>query len=680
MYGKKKLENLELPSLPLRREDAVYRVPGIQYIMRCRVNQEHKLLIVAFFDRAALANGFDIPKAVLYQGKDGFVTRIVEQGHVMWKKSRILSALNIKSDKGICLRISDEKTIRRFLPHKKVYSYLPDQYDGYGIANPNKDNILNRIYRYQTWLQEQNNGSKKMERRRKTDEVMKTVPAVPSAFWHWVDNMPMKHSRYMPYHRLNRKTAECTCTHCQTVSLLPAKEVKREEKGICPSCGSTVTFKADGLSYNKWDEGYSTLLQQLKNGDFILRFFQHSRTFRSGWPEAKDTNTERARLFFTKDGKITGSYKHGSSPALGRHGWYPCKEIIVGKDTKWDVAASFSARAHNDWFEPSYLYPHNMRAMLGQLDLPYSMQKDWCGQTMDVTTTLLQTLQYPFAPRLAAAGLKRLDKDIYYYSEQLASCKRSGSLHNCLCVSQELMPYLVEHDVSVEILNVLTGLPNPVEADIVYLKSARELAVIKDLIHFTTLHKIRKYIAVQKEVQQKKRHYGDIPINWRDYIQLAVELGYDVKKKSVLFPKDVMQEHDKLVQLKQIKYDPVVDAKIKKAFPALQQRYSYEDNNYLITVPRNFEDFKAEGVTLLHCLCTNKYYLNHLAGTNLIFFLRLQGASEAPYFTIRYDPRTNVILECHGYRHSNPDDAVKAFTGKWRRFIANTNPSAEEAA
>ena len=141
-----------------------------------------------------------------------------------------------------------------------------------------------------------------------------------------------------------------------------------------------------------------------------------------------------------------------------------------------------------------------------------------------------------------------------------------------------------------------------------------------------------------------------------------------------------MQEHEKLVQLKQIKYDPVVDAKHKQAYPALLQRYSYEDNNYLITVPRNFEDFKAEGVTLLHCVCTNKYYLNHLAGTNLIFFLRLQGAPEAPYFTIRYDPRTNAILECHGYRNSNPDDAVKAFTGKWRRFIANTNPGAEEAA
>lgn len=669
MYLKRKLEKLELPALPSRRDDAVYRVSSIRYIIRCRYDQEHKLLIVAFYDRQSAQNGFNRPTAVLYQSKDMFITRIQEHGNVKWKSSRILSALDMGSSEGVCLRVSDEKLIRRHLPEREIYSYLP------AGEKTEKGDILTRIYTYQTWIQEQKNEGKKQERSRKVDDNMATVPKIPDAFERWVDSEPLKHSRYMVYKRMNNKVAECTCTHCHITSLMPVSKVKHCEPGVCPSCGSAITFRAAGRSCRVWDEGYSALLQQVKNGDFLLRFFSHHRSFYRGFDCPETNMFERGRLFFTKEGNITGAYKYGSSASLGRYGWYKCNDQIVGKNTKWEVTVAMYNKEWNVWFQPAFLYPYNMRSMLGRLDMSYSLQKEWCHLTIDPTTSILQTARYPFIKRLSDAGLTRLELELYERSYQLDYTKRTGSLHSCLGVPKELMPAMKEHDVNADVLNVLSRLPNPVEEDIKHLESSRELAIILDLLGYTTMHKIRKYIAAQKDFQEKKNRYSgyNVPVHWRDYLQMAAAMGYDVRKKSILFPKDVTEEHDKLTQLKQVEYDPVVDKKIQDIHPALAQQYSFEDNDFLIVTPRNFEDFKVEGVTQLHCVCVNKYYIRHIGGDSLIFFLRRQAEPETPFYTIRYDPGNNTISECEGYRHKKPDEKIQAFTGKWLRFLKQSS-------
>jgi len=674
MYPKSVLEKLTVPPLPARKDDAVYRVRAIDYILRCRIDREHKLLIVAFYDREAVANGFQPPTAVLYQSKSEYITRIQFHGTVLWKKGRILHALEIKSDDAICLRPSDEKAVRSFLPDKKIYSFLP--------AEAHEGDILTLVYRYQTWLIQEKNNKRKKERVRKTDKIMALAPALPDAFTRWADKEPLLNSRYMYYQRMNRKEAGCTCTHCKRTSILPAKDVKHCQPGKCPACGSNIVFKSTGRSHRVWDEGYSAILQTAKNGDFLLRFFQHTRSFCRGWDTPEDNHHECARLFFTGDGAITGAYKYGDSPALGRYGWHPSKDVITGKKTRWKVPVSMYQRDWNDWFQPSFLYPHNVRGMLGRLKLSYSLQKEWCHKTMDVTTAVLQTARYPFAHLLKAEKLDTLSDELYEQSLQLTSFHRTGPLHKCLCVPKEIMPALQKHEVSVDVLNVVSRLKCPEEEDVAWLKTCRELEAARDLLDYTTFHKIKKYSQQQGVLQKKKDRYysGQTLTYWRDYLQMAKTLGYDVKKKSVLYPGNVLNEHDKLTQLVQVQYDPVVDQKIKNLYPLLEKEYGFEDNDYLVVPPRDFEDFKEEGATLLHCVCVNKYYYKHIQESSFVFFLRRQKKPDVPFYTIQYSPYNNRISQCQGYRHKSAEQKIEGFMQKWLDYLADKKRLKETAA
>jgi hypothetical protein len=151
---------------------------------------------------------------------------------------------------------------------------------------------------------------------------------------------------------------------------------------------------------------------------------------------------------------------------------------------------------------------------------------------------------------------------------------------------------------------------------------------------------------------------------------MCEELEYNLSKKSVLFPKSIKDEHDKVQQLIKIKHDPVMDVKIREVYPGLHQSYYYEDDKYLIRPPKDFNEFIKEGTKLLHCVCSNGYYKEHVEGTRLIFFIRQKKKPNTPYYTVEYDSGERRIVQCYGYRHVSSTPQIKSFTGEWlKRYV-----------
>ena len=170
---------------------------------------------------------------------------------------------------------------------------------------------------------------------------------------------------------------------------------------------------------------------------------------------------------------------------------------------------------------------------------------------------------------------------------------------------------------------------------------------------------------VTEGIWARAQDAGGIIRFWKDYISMCEKLGYNLSKKSVLFPKNVVNEHDKVSQLIRIKHDLVMDEAIKAVYPNLNGKYYYGDEDYLIRPPKDFDDFVQEGVKLLHCVCSSGYYKRHVEGTRLIFLIRKRKKPSEPFYTMEYDVDRQKIVQCQGYRHAGATSKVKAFTGKW---------------
>ena len=152
---------------------------------------------------------------------------------------------------------------------------------------------------------------------------------------------------------------------------------------------------------------------------------------------------------------------------------------------------------------------------------------------------------------------------------------------------------------------------------------------------------------------------------WSDYLQMCENLGYDIKQDRILFPKNLRDEHDKVVQLTRVRIDPEIDRKIQKIYPTLDLNYSYTDGAYLIRPPKDFQEFIDEGVSLLHCVCTNQYYIKHVEGSNLIFFVRKNDNPDEPFCTVEYDVEKCKVLQLYGFRDRKPAKEVQDFVDGW---------------
>jgi hypothetical protein len=239
-------------------------------------------------------------------------------------------------------------------------------------------------------------------------------------------------------------------------------------------------------------------------------------------------------------------------------------------------------------------------------------------------------------------------------------------------ISKAFLSLMREHDLGMEAARLRAALHSePKSEDFLWmLENKVSGSDVEAILKFTTFHKMKKYIEKQSKVCRVHVYGDETSANklmgiWKDYISMCETLGYDLAKKSVLFPKRVQHEHDKVQQLVRIKYDPVMDEKIKAIYPELDQAYSFTDKDHMIRPPKDFADFINEGVNLLHCVCTNTYYCGHVEHKSYIFFLRRVKSPNSLYYTIEYSPDTNKIIQCQGYRHKPQNAELQSFTDKW---------------
>lgn len=523
--------------------------------------------------------------------------------------------------------------------------------------------------------------------RQNYEEFMATVPALPKSFNRWVDEVPLKKSRYIFYKRQNKKTATGHCAHCHSDMQLDSVVVRHNKAGICPECESPITFKAIGRSTCLIDTVRACIIQKTANGGAVLRYFLLVRDYRTNWngwyPDHDYRNyqeyvQEPARLFLDQNGRITGAYRYQHLTILHGYGYGRSRDKIVGSDR--DYYKSFLGAWSlyvNIWFRPAYLYPYNLRGVLQQYNLSYSILKKIRElQPLDVTTYLCQSIRYPVTVTFEKLGLSRLAEDMLVHGEVPQVYHPTGSLHNRLGISKEYLALARKHNFTVYHLNLLTSSSvKPSLGDLLWLGDQKvSYDVINKILKYTTMHKIRKYLLQQlanADLNSWYLRYGNgspaeiIAGYWADYLVMSSTLEFNTRKWRVLFPKDVKDQHDKVQALVKVKHDPVMDEKVKKLYPSLDKKYSYGNDVYFLRPPMNFNEFVEEGAELMHCVASAGYFRGHVEGRSYIFLVRKRDEPDDAYFTMQFDPQKRTVNQLRGYKDIGPTEEITAFRDEW---------------
>lgn len=228
------------------------------------------------------------------------------------------------------------------------------------------------------------------------------------------------------------------------------------------------------------------------------------------------------------------------------------------------------------------------------------------------------------------------------------------------------------------VLNVEPNIFNGIDKSVLSLRSVRSIAAayrdygiyptkenVDAVLHYgfykivqiannaTTVRKILKYV----RLQNRKNSVADFGIYY-DYIVFAEKLNFDTKSKEVLFPKDLMRAHDRVIGYYRVVGNVV---KRKDFMTAIKNyaNYSYEDKEKyvdLITEPNLLALWSKKFDN-----CSYGYCDRIINGQCVIFLVRLKAFPEYPCCMFEVETDSLRVVQARDRHNHTVSKYIKDF-------------------
>ena len=153
-----------------------------------------------------------------------------------------------------------------------------------------------------------------------------------------------------------------------------------------------------------------------------------------------------------------------------------------------------------------------------------------------------------------------------------------------------------------------------------------------------------------------------------DYIGFCKELRYNLKDKSVLYPKNLKSKHDELQNLIEINKSKQTAKKIKARYNKIKKNI-YENKKFIIYPTKSVEEMINESAQQNNCV---KTYADRVAkGQCDIYFMRLVNELEKSLVTVEVQDNKVVQQRIKNNMDTTPDQ--KRFLKKWEKEILCKN-------
>ncbi len=163
-------------------------------------------------------------------------------------------------------------------------------------------------------------------------------------------------------------------------------------------------------------------------------------------------------------------------------------------------------------------------------------------------------------------------------------------------------------------------------------------------------------------------------IYWRDYLEAARTLGYDLQNKTVVMPLDLRQRHDAATGAVKVKISEEAQKAYAKRKKTLEDLYCFRFGGFEIVIPEGVDDIVREGKVLQHCV--GGYAQRHMEGKVDILFFRRVKKPGRPFMTIEMLPKKDKtspinLVQMHGYKnewYQNSESGMSA-KDKYKWFL-----------
>ena len=570
-----------------------------------------------------------------------------------------------------------KKTIQRF--EKKVTGHKRNESSWYHPFD-SVISIENHI-EYKNRVRRENNKQELMDKR------MAAVGEVPEEFYEWSRGKLPK--GYMYYKRRNARYVDLLCSECGMgytraykrgesfeASLESVIEPPQQNNYcICELCGASTIYKQRGRYENSVYEMNATsyLIEPYENNGAIIRMFNIQKFLRTT-EAAEYAITERARLFIGE--KLEQIY------------WKASRWTIDGR---WEGIWTWNNPGSA--FNPEkdhigYLWPESN---IEDTFLRYSQIEQYSDYGDKLFRPIKYAKVYKEVPELEMVyklGMTELMQELLERGSYIL-CKGKDFTER-LGIHKKNFKELIRVKGNWETLRMMQ-LENNLGFDLsveqreklrpYYLKlSENKLRLALDYMSITTfIHRIEKYAGMELPsgryptcILDKVSHHIT---TYLDYLDMRNELHHDLSNSVRVCPKNLKEEHDKLVieqnAEKDKKYIEEKEGKyphIREQYKQWCKKYEIEFENMHIRPASSAEEIILEGRLQHHCVGGDSYLSKHDEGKSIILLLRQQDKLDVPYVTIEIKDK-EIVQWYEAYDKKPNKETVEPWLAKYKQYL-----------
>lgn len=627
----------------------------------------HRVLAVYFYECERLKANDRMPKWVVFQGKDDFATLERDAaGNIKWRNAMLTNLTGYYSGS--------------FLPacvfYKKTGCHTIARYI-HVEANPTL--VLRHLDDYQQDTRDRQAKIRRYKRDTVVRDKMRSVPQTPANLKRWADKHIMPHYLFYDYNNGRAKT-QARCTYCEKFSVI--KRPKNNDVLRCPKCGQKVIAKAQGkrAAYHE-DRETCQVIRQISPQELVVRIYKLYWSYAKGKDSIRKSAYEVMRIFVRsdngKDATVEPYYYDSGydSVTRWRYGYHPGAlfgmECFISEET-------------------GEIYLPGLEKALQGTAWEYCALRQFYERTaipMQVSHYLKMYLQHPLLiERLTKVGFENIVADVVYqhgFSDALDEMQTKT--HRILRVEKQDVSVLREQKTGVSLLKkyqAYVAIHLRGRAELFQWQLHNEVSEIPtDIFQYMTAEKFMRYIDAQFPIYCETRPangYRDptmetLVITYVDYLHMCRRQAYDMKDKSVLFPKNCAAAHDREAERIQKINDAQKNKAFGMAYAGFARKAVLSNEELQIVCPKRANDLVDEGKALHHCVGS---YIDKVAeGRCLIVFVRRVEEPKKPYVTV--EVRDGKIAQIHGDHNSKPTEEVQKFIDLWSRKVL---PMALQAA
>lgn len=433
---------------------------------------------------------------------------------------------------------------------------------------------------------------------------------------------------------IKSKGNNCFCTCCNH-NFVAQTNVNGMIK--CPNCKQKLLVKTDRLQNYIFKDNLQ-LLDKVEN-TFILRTFELYSSYSYGTIKHSITEFMRTIIDENNANDFVTNQVHNHMGYMYVAHYQPFKNWR-GRNYRW---------AYRDII--GMVCPYNLKRLLKDTQLKYSCVDKYVSKMgyVDFIDLFNNVAHYPSFEFLVKLKLYKLAQCSNKFS-------KGKNFQEIFGISKDFYSFMKRYNIDYKQLEILR------------LIKKENIKLINELINFNYLEELSKYVNLEEaydKVLKKNKYYER---EYLDYLEMCVQLEYCMTNKKILYPDDLMKEHNKLVGLIQEIENEANDKLIKQRLTELN-KIRYQSKKYIIFPASSVDSLINESKILNHCVKT--YSKKYALGKTTIMFLRDLTNQDIPLVTV--EVKNNEIVQARAKNNNAPSKEQLRFLDKWQKTVLSKN-------